>query len=279
MYTLRVSFLECVKSANGASYSIPRDYYCCNLSIDHNKAYAKAKEYVAMKSENCFLVEQKDVPTLEDIYRRNKEELEAARLLAEETAKYAQEQHEERLYQARLNKIDLIKAGCWCFGIYKDKSFGNELGKGWADLNYIKFMMSIKTDDIDDHNHKAVMDFLQFSLKQKFDYLNHLPVPNGEYFGSEKQRLDLQFTLIAEITYMRDSYNGYNREIVYIQKFVKDTGELLVYHGTAPINCKLAETLKVKATIKKHNEYKNEKQTIISRPKLIENYGIITCTM
>lgn len=254
MYTLRVSFEETVYTRTGDSYIVLRDHYCTNLSIDHAKAYAKAEEYVRHQSGS--LVAQSEVPTLEDIYRRSQEELEIARKLAEETAQAAQAEYEGCCCQARMDKIDMIVSGLWPFGKYKGEAFKA------AEEGYVLFFLELDNDS-DDTNHRLVLESLQNALKAEYPHLLNLPTANGQYYGTVKSREDMELTLITAFGY--DSMYGY----ISIQKFVKDSGELIMYKGTSPLKADIGETIKVKATVKEHSEYKGEIQTIIQRPKFL----------
>ena len=53
--------------------------------------------------------------------------------------------------------------------------------------------------------------------------------------------------------------------ITYVLKFVKDSGELLMYMGSAYQEVDLGKSYTFKATVKGHEEYKNEKQTKVAR--------------
>lgn len=261
MYTLRVSYMDYAQTAEGVVH-LPRDYYCRNLSTDKTIAYKKAIAYVEQKGDDAELVDFADVPTLESIYRRNQEELEKARKIAEETAKQAEAEYLERQDAIRLEKIDLINLNIWPFGMYR----GNQIGSN-DEYSYIQFMANLELDDIEDSSDKKnndVMIFLQEYLKEKFPKLFNLPKPNGKTYGTEKSRETLNLTLVAEFSF-ESIYYGF----CCIQKFVKDTGELIVYKGASPVNCKLGDEIKLKATIKGFNEYEGEIQTMITRPKLL----------
>lgn len=272
MYTLRVSYKEYRRSGN-VTYTIPRDYYCRNLSIDHDTAYKKAQEYVNIFGcNNSKLVKQSDVPTLNDIYRRNQEELELAKKLAEKTAIQAQKEYEEKILNENKRKAELILDNIWPFGVYKGRHFGRELSYDpiKSDKSYIKFFIELDVE-IDDeptqkNHHNKLVILLQTQLKLVFPELANLTKPNGKFYGIEKQREN--FNLICLEYFCYDSIYGGKS---YIQKFVKDTGELIVYKGTSPIKCEIGDNIIVTGTIK-HDCYGNENQTLIKRPKLISVY-------
>ena len=275
MYTLRVSFTEIRTSSSGTSYPIPHDLYCCNLSTDIDKAYAKARECVDYRSEHrdCELINREDVPTLEKIYHRSQEELEEARRLAAEYAKAAEERYQYEMEQRTHRKIKTIEENIWPFGQYRERPFGQEIKMSRdsyePDYRYIKFMGEMKLEEADDTRdlkHIMVMEHLQKKLKEQFPQLFNLPKPNGNYYGKIKSREDFNLTLISETSF--PSQFGYN-QWTHIQRFVKDTGELIVYMGSSPIKCELGCDVSVKGTIKKHDEYKGDNQTFISRPKLL----------
>lgn len=271
MYTLRVSYKE-IRQLGNVTYTIPRDYYCINLSIDHDTAYKKAQEYVnTFGDNNSILVEQSEVPTLNDIYRRNQKELEIAKKIAQETAIQAQKEYEERILNENKRKAESILNNIWPFGKYKGRHFGRELSYEpiISDKSYIKFFIELNIEINDEPSqenyHNEIIILLQKQLKLVFPELANLPKPNGKFYGIEKQRED--FNLICLEYFHYNSMYG----TTYIQKFVKDTGELIVYRGSAPIKCEVGNTIIVTGTIK-HDCYKNENQTLIKRPKLISAY-------
>lgn len=276
MYTLRVSYQEICHVANGDSYPVIRDYYCCNLSTDFDKAYAKAKERFNhdkdwLKNQNLdieyVLVDQKDVPTLDDIYRRNQEEMEIARKLAEETAKKAEQEREEREQAYCANLTENIVCGLWPFGAFSGQPFEA------ADDSYIHYFIDLKLDKDEDGfygKRHAVMVSLKNKLKSLFPHLVNLPKANDKFYGEIKKRENFNLTLVAEFSFESYAFS-YCGQIIFVQKFVKDTGELIVYKGSAPIDCRLGKSVKVKATIKGHEDYKGENQTLINRPKKLED--------
>jgi len=240
MYTLRVRYPEKVFTPEG-SFTITRDYYVRNLSIDKEKAEVKAKDIVS-RLDGKFV--DSTLESLEEIRRRTSEEVEAARLASE---KEAQERFEERERQRREDAFDKISRKVWPFGQCHTEAFEN------APDSYILYFLSLDSED------DVILQSLQEALKNVFPHLIKLPEPNGEYYGEVKKREDFNVTPIARFSF--DGFYG----TVYIEKFVKDTGELIVYKGSAPTGLDLGLPATFKATIKSHEEYKDENQTFVQR--------------
>ena len=238
MYTLRVRWDE-KAYVEGVAYNVTRDHYVRNLSIDQDKALVNAKFYLGEESHLLILTK---LVSLNEIRRREKEEVARKR-------KELEEEYEKDFLAKQQILIDCIEAGMWPFGKFKGEKFGA------ANNSYIVYW--IKLAELD-----SIALLLQNVLKETFPHLANLPKPNGEYFGEIKKRQLITATLIEEFGY--ESYYG----IVYIAKFVKDSGELLCYMGSTRCAYKhidIGEVLKFKATVKSHEIYKDENQTKIQR--------------
>jgi hypothetical protein len=86
----------------------------------------------------------------------------------------------------------------------------------------------------------------------------------NEYIGDVKQRCDFTVTVIHRTGF--DSYYGY----VNIVVMLADTGHTLVWYANTSPDMSQGEKYKIKGTVKKHEEYKEWKQTHLSRVKVLE---------
>lgn len=252
MHTLRHAYSETIRTSEGAM-QVDRDHYCVNLSTDWEKAVEKAKAFAgdALSISKSF--------TLNDIKRRTEEELAEARRQEE----IAQAEWEEKVNQRRSAQIDLISEGIWPFG----KFGGEKIAE--APNSYIRFMGEMELDDTPEN---TVMAFLKKYLHDVFPEIFNLPTPNGEYFGEPKLRTQFVATVVAKFSF--DSEWG----TTTVLKMVKDSGELVVYmggscpHEIVYNECgqdyafpEVGNTYAFKATVKGHEEFRDEKQTKVQR--------------
>lgn len=104
----------------------------------------------------------------------------------------------------------------------------------------------------------------------------------SEYVGEVKSRIEREVTYIGESSYERKAYT-YGWETVYIYKFIDEDGNLLIWKTTAVFgywfkddegqdewSCfKPGDILKLRGTVKAHDEYRGTKQTVLNRCKVI----------
>jgi hypothetical protein len=89
-----------------------------------------------------------------------------------------------------------------------------------------------------------------------------IPVPETNYIGNVGDKITLELTQVACFTF--DSQFG----ICYINKF-KDTEGNVVIWKTSRRVANDGENVTLKGTIKEHNEFRTEKQTILTRCKTL----------
>jgi hypothetical protein len=100
----------------------------------------------------------------------------------------------------------------------------------------------------------------------------------SSYQGNIKDRLELDVTLVFKTSFEVPSYSGYGTDIIAIYKMVDGNHNAYIWKTsscllkeeedrTRPIQ--KGESFRIKGTVKEHSEYKNEKQTILTRCKLL----------
>lgn len=94
--------------------------------------------------------------------------------------------------------------------------------------------------------------------------------PESKHVGTVKERVELNLK-IERISYF-DSQYGYNTVTTWVFTMVDENGNCFLYKGSKHLNRREGDSIKLKATIKEHSEYKGRKQTVIQRPK-VENSG------
>lgn len=87
---------------------------------------------------------------------------------------------------------------------------------------------------------------------------------NSRHVGDIGERIELSVTTKKVISF--ESFYG-----TYFIVLMHDaSGNIIVYKGSSLKNTpKENDTATIKATVKKHDEYKGEKQTVINRPKIL----------
>lgn len=96
----------------------------------------------------------------------------------------------------------------------------------------------------------------------------------SQYIGEIGEKIDLEVICDHTAWYERKSFSGYGTETVYIHTFKDDAGNKLVWKTTATIGhwsedgyegYNEGDRVRLKGTIKEHSEYKDEKQTVLTR--------------
>ena len=83
----------------------------------------------------------------------------------------------------------------------------------------------------------------------------------SNHIGEVGKRQDFILTVKAKVSVESDFGK------LYIVTFTDKNENIVVYKGSKYVEYNKGDTLKVKATVKSHNEYEGAKQTSISRPK------------
>lgn len=86
----------------------------------------------------------------------------------------------------------------------------------------------------------------------------------NDWFGEVKERVDLTIKILN--TFEKEGYYG----LTTIVKMVTADGYRAVWFASGSTDLTQGKTYKVKATIKKHNEWKGSKETVVNRVKVTE---------
>ena len=105
---------------------------------------------------------------------------------------------------------------------------------------------------------------------------------HSEWVGEEKQRMELELTLVRDYQYDRQGYGYRSIETAHIYTFADAEGNCFVWKTANLIDvdvedadgnfewvvADLGDKVTMKATVKEHGEYRGVKQTVINRPKI-----------
>lgn len=92
------------------------------------------------------------------------------------------------------------------------------------------------------------------------------PKSTSEYVGEIGDKIEAKLTFKSEHHF--ETHYTYYGELNFIYKFADQDGNIIVWKTTKCFDLKEGEEYTVKGKIKDHNEYKGEKQTILTRCKI-----------
>lgn len=92
----------------------------------------------------------------------------------------------------------------------------------------------------------------------------------SQYVGEIGQRVTIEATYVRSAWYEAKSFAGYGTETRYIHIFVDADGNKIVWKTGSVFEIPDGSKVIVKGTVKAHEEYKDEKQTILTRCKVEE---------
>ena len=127
----------------------------------------------------------------------------------------------------------------------------------------------ISTDDV-------MYETIEYTLDLKADWMIiefikeqkalHAPKSTSEYVGEIGDKIEAKLTFKSEHSF--ETHYTYYGELNFIYKFADQDGNIIVWKTTKCLDLKEGEEYIVKGKIKDHNEYKGEKQTILTRCKI-----------
>ena len=93
----------------------------------------------------------------------------------------------------------------------------------------------------------------------------------SNYVGDVKQRLTMKVTYIGSASFEVKSFAGYGTEEMYVHMFKDEAGDKLVWKTGSPLDRNIineGDLVELTGTVKEHKEYKDEKQTVLTRCKV-----------
>jgi len=224
-----------------------RSFHHFNLSQNADEAFEKATTFANANGIRLTTTLESLDTELDEIKRLT---------AAEQAAKIAKQEAQcaawaEELTKVQAEKYALLDSGVYPFGQYYNKPLRE------APISYINWLVS----SIDTFEPQTLIHDVAVAVKAVCTDLI-LPTPNNEYVGEEKQRLTFDAVVVRRAGY--EGAFGY----VSIVTFVTDAGVCLVSKSTS-FSASVGDKLKFKATIKGHDAYKGQSQTLIQRIAVI----------
>lgn len=93
----------------------------------------------------------------------------------------------------------------------------------------------------------------------------------SQYVGQVKERMTIKATFVGSPSFEVRSFGGWGTDEMYIHTFKDEQGNKLVWKTTSPLDRNVideGDVVELTGTVKDHNEYKEEKQTILTRCKV-----------
>lgn len=92
----------------------------------------------------------------------------------------------------------------------------------------------------------------------------------SEFVGDVGKRLECKVTVERVSTFYRPAFNGFSKdEAVYIVTMRDEAGNAIVSKSSS-FYAEAADEFTIRATVKEHSTYRDEKQTIVQRIKVME---------
>lgn len=105
--------------------------------------------------------------------------------------------------------------------------------------------------------------------KEEFNKQNKIEEKTSEWVGEVKQRITVNVTYIGSASWEQPAYLSWEPDVLmYLHKFVDADGNMLVWKTTSGISIDENTTVELTGTIKEHKEYKETKQTVLTRCKI-----------
>lgn len=230
MYTLRQA-----RSNRGFS----TDFYICNLSIDLEKAIAKARDY------------------FERIYYKH----EFGEVFFNDCPEYDPRERRKGMTAKQTDAVDEIERGFFPFGKHRGTKIED------APDGYVLWWADKANEE--DAVVKALASFcmgvaLERNLIAKRDEKREerdIRDRASTHIGAVGERMELEAIAFSVYHKTNEYDDGY-----WISKFMVGS-DILVYYGKKIVE--KDDVVKIRFTVKRHNEWEGKKTTVIQRPKIL----------
>lgn len=149
--------------------------------------------------------------------------------------------------------------------------YNDALGWHFAQINGDFNTFEIDISDIAEQDDTGVWQMIHWHraldiIKKAKD--ERAPKTASEYVGNIGDTLTLSATLSSVSTF--ETHFTYYGETNYIYKFTDENGNSIVWKTASFQKIEEGKTYEIKGKVKEHNEYKGDKQTVLTRCKIIK---------
>lgn len=92
----------------------------------------------------------------------------------------------------------------------------------------------------------------------------------SQHIGEIGDKIEIKATFIKTAWFEVPSFGGWGTDTMHIHTFKDESGNVLIWKTTKglPLNIEEGDSINLKGTIKEHSEYKDEKQTVLTRCRI-----------
>lgn len=121
--------------------------------------------------------------------------------------------------------------------------------------------------------------FISYS-EEAMDYIHQVKTekrkqePQSNYVGAVGDKVELQLEVLKTIEFYYENNYSYGTSTVFINRMRDDEGNIFIWKtGSKNLEHHTDDNsrVKIRGTIKEHNKYKEEKQTVLTRCRVVTN--------
>ena len=92
----------------------------------------------------------------------------------------------------------------------------------------------------------------------------------SKHVGHIGDKIEIKGCYIRSGSWEQKSFNGFGTKVMYVHTFKDTDGNVFVWKTSNSVPFEYGEPVILKGTVKEHSEYKDEKQTVLTRCKVLE---------
>lgn len=96
----------------------------------------------------------------------------------------------------------------------------------------------------------------------------------SQHVGEIGEKVEFKGSYVRSGSWQQKSFSGYGTDTMYVHTFKDVDGNVFTWKTQKGIGLNYGEPVDVKGTIKSHSEYKDEKQTELTRCKIVPKFEI-----
>lgn len=266
MFTLRETYLHSYGVRRGncsyETYYEVRSAHIKNLSTTASEAIQKAQEYANVVGLELTSTVESIERDLREIKRTSAEEMVKRRQVEAEREAQWQAERLNSLIEMREHKLISLEAGYLPFG---DETVFNKQIKDLP-VSYVNWLVK-NQNKFDAY---SIVWIAAEHIKANFAYMLLPEADKTAYCGVLGKRSTFNVITLSKVSFQRPSYGGYGVETVYVTTMMdKATKACMVVFSSSFCELDPGDEATIKATVKKHDQYKDQAQTVVQRVTVV----------
>jgi len=90
----------------------------------------------------------------------------------------------------------------------------------------------------------------------------------SQHIGEVGERMTIKGTYVKTAWFEVDSFRGFGKDTIFIHIFKDASGNVIVWKTSKGLDLCEDDTVQITGRVKEHSEYKDEKQTVLTRCKI-----------